>query len=877
MAKQNTDNIAISQPDGGVLTTGNVQMAEQLTPDQTLVYRSDSLAKPIIAVETQLAPGVAVPDAVTAKLTFNGAAGTTYSYSTSGLVAGQSMRFALQADGSALATGMYDYTVEIVTTKTGVATSQSFTGKQAIVNLNASEFGANWWLDSLDRLVDSSSGALLIAGDGGTLWFPKSGSTYLHADGDQSYSTLVKNGDNTFTRTTKYGDKANFSTTGLLTSLVDANSNTRTYVYADRNSDGIANELISITDPFSRVTSVNYTSGKVSSIAHYSGRTTSLAVASSNLTSYSLTDPDGAGPLTPPVFSFAYSATGKISSRTNAVGNVTSYAFGSGDGRLRTVTNPDATTWQVVPIETIGLPTGTSGNTIAAPTSAQATVTNERTKVWKYRTDRFGLVVESITALGFVSTVSRNMDGLPIIATAPDPDGTGALSAPVTSLAYDTSGRLVTITNPDTSTVTYTYNTADQVLTNVDELGKTTTFVYDSLGRQTSTTNRVSAVTLNAYDAMSRVTSVTDAIGNVTDVQYNNRGWLSKIIYPDPDGAGSLARPEAPRFYDGVGNMTSEGDAGGNFVGAIPYLYDSDNRKISKGTSTNVNTTETWAYDNAGRLISIFRASDSAGTIQDQISLDYDAANRVIKKQVRTTPGYLGTVVVFFEESYAYSLAGQLISTTNGRGNVQSTAYNSRGLVATETLPDPDGTGSQFPLVISHSYDNLGRETSVDSGYSRISTAEYNSRSWITKITKPDPDGTGPLASPVFNLAYNARGDRTSVSDPLGRVTTTAFDNAQRPTSVTYPDPDGAGPLTSPVASTVYNAVNWITSKTDPRGGVTTLAYDNLGRLLTQTDPDPDGAGPLAAPVTTNAYTGSGLWKTTDALEQTKVSGVIDW
>ena len=83
-----------------------------------------------------------MPDAITAKLTFNGTAGTTYSYSISGLVTGQPMRFALQADGTSLATGMYDYTVEITTTKSGVASVQSFTGKQAIVNRSSSEFGA---------------------------------------------------------------------------------------------------------------------------------------------------------------------------------------------------------------------------------------------------------------------------------------------------------------------------------------------------------------------------------------------------------------------------------------------------------------------------------------------------------------------------------------------------------------------------------------------------------------------------------------------------------------------------------------------------------------------------------------------------------------
>ena len=100
------DSLNVNQPNGGLLATGNLQLGEQLSPDQTLVYRSDSLTRPIIAVETQLAPGVPVPDSITAKLTFNGTAGTTYSYSTSGLATGQQMRFALQADGTSLATGM---------------------------------------------------------------------------------------------------------------------------------------------------------------------------------------------------------------------------------------------------------------------------------------------------------------------------------------------------------------------------------------------------------------------------------------------------------------------------------------------------------------------------------------------------------------------------------------------------------------------------------------------------------------------------------------------------------------------------------------------------------------------------------------------------
>ena len=172
--------------------------------------------------------------------------------------------------------------------------------------------------NGLDRLVDSSSGALLVTGKGDSLWFPKSGTAYRHADGDDSYNVLVKNANNSFTITSKFGDKSNFSTLGLLTSVVDTNSNTTSFAYADQNSDGVANELVSVTDPFGRVTNLNYTSGKVTSIAHFSGRTTTLANSSGNLVGYVLTDPDGTGPLGSPSISFAYSAFVTTESRSVA-------------------------------------------------------------------------------------------------------------------------------------------------------------------------------------------------------------------------------------------------------------------------------------------------------------------------------------------------------------------------------------------------------------------------------------------------------------------------------------------------------------------------------------------------------------------------------
>jgi len=152
LAKQNLEaNVLLTssqspRPEGN-LVTGDLSLSEQVTPDQILTYRGQSLTKPIVVVDTQLTPGIAVPDAITAQLTFNGSAGTSYSYDVSSLVSGQSLRFAVQADGSSLATGMYDYTLRVSTTTGGVTTHHDFVGKRAIVNRSDSEFGSGWWLD----------------------------------------------------------------------------------------------------------------------------------------------------------------------------------------------------------------------------------------------------------------------------------------------------------------------------------------------------------------------------------------------------------------------------------------------------------------------------------------------------------------------------------------------------------------------------------------------------------------------------------------------------------------------------------------------------------------------------------------------------------
>ncbi len=156
---------------------------------------------------------------------------------------------------------------------------------------------------------------------------------------------------------------------------------------------------------------------------------------------------------------------------------------------------------------------------------------------------------------------------------------------------------------------------------------------------------------------MSRAIKQTDALGNVTDFKYNNRGWVSKMSNPDPDGYGPLARFIDIRAYDGVGNLTSQGEPGALFSTSIPFTFDADNRQITKGDPANIGIFENWAYDNAGRLTSIYRASISGGQ-PDRTVLEYDAAGRIIRQRVESHP-LTGAPTVRAEMSFGYNLAGE--------------------------------------------------------------------------------------------------------------------------------------------------------------------------------------------------------------------------
>ena len=405
--------------DGGLLT-GEVELYEPLTPGLALVYDSSTLPQPIIVLETFLQDDSDVPDEISAELTFDSSVGTDYTYSTTGLSAGDSLRFALQHDARSLSSGHYDYSVEVTSDIMSVLTDHTYSGTYDVVNRGSSThpFGRGWQLAGLDELVVDADGVVWIQSDSDALWFDDNGSGFDAAVGDLTFSSLVENVDDTYTLTDKHGIEAHFDSSGKLTSREDRNGNEITYTW----TSGL---LTKITDAVNRDTTFTYTSGQLTSISDFASRSATLTYdGSGRLTKIVQPDPDGAGAKAAPETEFAYDATShQLTKVTNPLDDETDYEYGSHD-RLTKITFEDTNTWELTPVQTIGLPTGDTGNSLTTA-DPEGSITDERDKDSEFKTDRFGNVIETTDQLGNVTASERNSDGLVVKLTQADPDGGG--------------------------------------------------------------------------------------------------------------------------------------------------------------------------------------------------------------------------------------------------------------------------------------------------------------------------------------------------------------------------------------------------------------------------------------------------------------------
>jgi RHS repeat-associated protein len=461
-----------------------------------------------------------------------------------------------------------------------------------------------------------------------------------------------------------------------------------------------------------------------------------------------------------------------------------------------------------------------------------------------------------------VTTLDYDGSGRLDSVTQPDPDDTGPLAALESTLTYNGSGQIASHTLPTGGTTSFTYgdfgmlesSTTGGVTEEFDSYF--TSGMIDTTGGYGGSGNPAdfvpmggavgsieqpdSGTTTFVADPHGLPLQVTDDEGHVTLWERDKAGRTTRRTDPDPDGTGPLGVPISNVSYDGQGNLASASDD----AGSESWTFDEDLNLPLTHTDRNNHLT-VFEYDAVGNLTLL---RNVFGNVDDEINLETDD----VVTEMTYTPAPTGS---------GDPPAGLLASITDPLGRLTELEYNERGLLTTVTF----AVGTTVEAFVEYVYNSLDQLIESIDELGRSTEFEYDDLGRLVLTILPDPDGAGGQAAPEIAYAYNADGRLTTVTDPLGRDTSYTYGPEGVVTSITLPDHDGDTELT--VTEFDHDDAGRVTEVTDPLGRVTTSVYNTLGWLMETILPDPDGAGSLAAPSIEHDYDALGrLVETTDAL-----------
>lgn len=388
-----------------------------------------------------------------------------------------------------------------------------------------------------------------------------------------------------------------------------------------------------------------------------------------------------------------------------------------------------------------------------------------------------------------------------------------------TTYGYNAEGRLATITDPSAQTLTFAYNGSNHITSVKDSTGREVKFAYSAAGDLETATDALGGVTKYAYDSQHRLTQITDPRGNVILKNvYDSQGRITE----QRDGLEHLWK-----LAYGSGETTVTEPEGGQ----LKYGFDSQSRVVSE--TDQLGHTTTIGYDTAGNVSKVVQPGgaewvfghDSAGnltSVEDpeggERSYEYDTKNRLTHFTDPSGGGW----------SYEWSAANDLTKIIDPEGGETALTYNSSGQPLTVT--DPDKHKAEF------SWDARGNRLSATDPLGHKTSFEYNSRNYLISTTLPglkaealEVDALGDVLARTTpeghktKYVYDANGLPTQVTDPAENVWKIERNAMERPTA--YADPLGQETKVS------YNGDLKPTKVVNRRGKETTYAYDLANRL----------------------------------------------
>ncbi len=275
------------------------------------------------------------------------------------------------------------------------------------------------------------------------------------------------------------------------------------------------------------------------------------------------------------------------------------------------------------------------------------------------------------------------------------PDGTAV------ALAYDSAGRLATLTQPR-GTVTYTYHATTENLTGIAAPGGINlNYSYDgSLRTGVTLAGPVAGSVGVSYNNDFRFAATNVNGGQTVNFQYDRDGLLTGV------GALALTRSAqnglltgttlgsltTSRNYDGFGELTSE-NASFNASVLLQAQYSRDQLgRIIRISETISSATDVYSYtrDLAGRLTEVKKNNTTVSTYS------YDSnGNRLSHNATLATYDNQDRLLTYGAATYTYTPNGDLQSKISA-GQTTTYTYDALGNLTAVSLPD----GTQLAYLI---------------------------------------------------------------------------------------------------------------------------------------------------------------------------------
>jgi RHS repeat-associated protein len=650
------------------------------------------------------------------------------------------------------------------------------------------------------------------------------------------------------------GTRFFFGCDGYLTSVVDKNGNTQTYIYEERKSNNKPTKFLTyITDPADRQSlKIDYyrkyenKGGVVSGDATYDYiDATGAKVSGTNLNDpdiydhvKSVTDisgrkisfyytvegllgqfTDGDGSTQPKVFKFTYDATQgnknvKLVKVTDPRGNGTDLAYYA----PQTGDDPKYHWWTKTITDRLQ---GATGFAYAANTVntkfTDTSVTDAETHATKYVMDDFGRPVQNTNAKSETTKMSWDADNN------------------VTYLEEDNGAKTAFCYDQKTGYPLWQRD-AENNKTGVPD--HTTTCVSDTTKWPANVSKYEYQTRADGYSAdLFRKTSPE---GRAWQFGYDTFGNLKTVT--DPKG---LATPTVPDDYttkydyDTYGELTRATDANAN---ATNYSRFGPTGYPSTITDALQNPT-VFAYDERGQVTSV-KGADQKVTTQT-----YDTFGRPL---VKTVPKDQAAGVLITTPAPEYDANDNVTKSTAPNGAVSTAVYDAADEISSATAPKDTATSDD--RTTSYSYDKVGnlKTTTEPKGAltptdpnDYVTTNYYDPVYQLTSVVNAKKDTISYEYDNVGNVVTVIDPKKNATTDPTDYTTKTAYDWDHRVTSVT----DAAGKVTK----RGYDKDSLVTSATDTENNTTLITYDERGKS-TQVQVPHDGNAPITYNTTKYEY-----------------------